>query len=403
MPSSKLLPKGLLHRSDLLPWVAAGGVAAGLGLASGQWGWATAAGVALGYVGTRVLQPAAKTPETVADAAQHAVTAVPEEEPEDEDQFIRHMIGQGRAAVLLHPQLRQDLPPELVQAAGQALRQRMVRLGPGVVVPGRSGNVTLPLEEAEQGETEDPIRWEQVDRFYLDRWTVTNQEYLAFVQDGGYEDTALWNPEIASLVPDFVDSTGAPGPRFWKNGRFLPGEEELPVVGVSWYEALAYARWAGKTLPTAAQWELAAARPVAVGAATLCQRRYPWGDAFQRDRANVWHPGQRKLLAARAIEPVPRGSGIYQLIGNVWEWTLDDFVPADAAGDPPAMKQVRGGAYDTYFESQATAQFQSGQSPLDRKHNVGFRCVVAAALVEGSAGGGEGLVSVAASGSEVSP
>lgn len=402
MALAHLLPNRLPRPSELFPWLLAGGTAAALGYASGQWGWAVAAALALGYLGSRFRTGRRSGRCQPGIPAVHVPSNQDAAEPDDEEQFIRQMLRQGRAAVLLHPQLRADLPPELVDEAVQAVRRRMVRLGPGVVVPGRSGNITLPLDE-EQPPEEATIVWEQVDRFYLDGWVVTNEEYLAFVQDGGYEDPGLWNPEIASLVPDFVDSTGAPGPRFWKNGRFFPGEEELPVVGVCWYEALAYARWAGKTLPTAAQWELAAARPVAVGAATLCQRRYPWGDAFQRERANVWQPGQRRLLPARAIEPSPRGSGLYQLIGNVWEWTLDDFVPPDACGELPALKQIRGGAYDTYFDNQATAQFQSGQSPLDRKHNVGFRCAVAAALVEPKVGGPGQLVAASACAKEVSP
>jgi iron(II)-dependent oxidoreductase len=73
-------------------------------------------------------------------------------------------------------------------------------------------------------------------------------------------------------------------------------------------------------------------------------------------------------------------SGVYQLVGNVWEWTSTNF----GAWDPPAkrlelntpMKSIRGGAFDTYFDGQATCQFQSGESPVERRHNVGFRCAV---------------------------
>jgi len=73
--------------------------------------------------------------------------------------------------------------------------------------------------------------------------------------------------------------------------------------------------------------------------------------------------------------------GIHQLIGNVWEWTASTFRAADLAHGPVVldapMKSIRGGAFDTYFDNQATCQFQSGESPISRKHNIGFRCALA--------------------------
>src|SRR4029077_11354675 len=72
--------------------------------------------------------------------------------------------------------------------------------------------------------------------------------------------------------------------------------------------------------------------------------------------------------------------GIYHLIGNVWEWTADEFLWVATAADQDAnsslLKTVRGGAFDTYFDNQATSQFASGENPLGRKHNVGFRCAL---------------------------
>ena len=90
----------------------------------------------------------------------------------------------------------------------------------------------------------------RVDGYYLDRYPVTNAQYHQFVRHGGYEQMAIWDPEIWPAVLDFVDTTGHAGPRFWRDGRYPRGEDHHPVVGVSWYEAAAYARWVGKRLPT---------------------------------------------------------------------------------------------------------------------------------------------------------
>jgi iron(II)-dependent oxidoreductase len=180
-------------------------------------------------------------------------------------------------------------------------------------------------------------------------------------------------------VIDFVDRTGCPGPRFWNHGKYTHGEEDLPVVGISWYEASAFARWVGKRLPTDPEWEKAGAWPVQLSHDMLLQRRYPWGDGMEREKCNLWGGAGKPV----PVEKYPEGAsagGVYQLIGNVWEWTSGDFCTGayHRRGITLAtpMKSVRGGAYDTYFENQATCQFQSGENPVHRKHNVGFRCAV---------------------------
>lgn len=102
---------------------------------------------------------------------------------------------------------------------------------------------------------------------------------------------------------------------------------------------------------------------------------------MDRERANLWAASSGGTVA---VEEYPEGvsvGGVYQLIGNVWEWTLGDFDPglSDASDEDleqGALKNIRGGAYDTYFENQATCQFASGEVPLARKHNIGFRCVL---------------------------
>ena len=154
-----------------------------------------------------------------------------------------------------------------------------------------------------------------------------------------------------------------------------PTMQHLPVVGVSWFEAWAYARWVGKRLPSDAEWTKAAAWPVESAPGRIAQRRYPWGESFDVRRAHLYGSGHS---APVPVDEFPGGTsvgGIHQLIGNVWEWTSTPL--ADAA-DPTlhvseSVMSVRGGAFDTYFENQATCHFQSGEQALSRRRNIGFR------------------------------
>lgn len=218
-----------------------------------------------------------------------------------------------------------------------------------------------------------------VESMFLDRHAVTNREYRQFVETGGYEQMELWDSSIWPAMVEFVDQTGKYGPHYWNDGRFPAGFDDHPVVGVSWYEASAYARWVGKRLPSDAEWVKAGVWPVSTGG-TPQQRRYPWGDMFDRARANVW--GSRGN-ATLPVDECPGGTsvgGVCQLIGNVWEWTSTHWgvwEPSSKRAETTVpMRSLRGGAFDTYFDSQATCQFQSGDDPLARRRNVGFRCAL---------------------------
>jgi formylglycine-generating enzyme required for sulfatase activity len=126
----------------------------------------------------------------------------------------------------------------------------------------------------------------------------------------------------------------------------------------------------------------------------LLERRYPWGEAMDHNRANVWSSGPGSTVP---VDHFPGGvsvGGVQQLIGNVWEWTVDRFALDDdadqaAAAAQPKIKSIRGGAFDTYLDCQATCHFQSGDQALARKHNIGFRCAISLcdlSLPGGSAG-----------------
>lgn len=216
---------------------------------------------------------------------------------------------------------------------------------------------------------------------YMDRFTVTNGEFAHFVSAGGYGKMELWPQAIWPNVLQFVDQTGYPGPRFWNNGRPPKGKDAHPVVGVSWYEARAYALWVGKRLPTGREWESASAW--CCGSDGRKSNRYPWGNSYDPKKANTWSSGHGSTVPVEQYRDGATPNGIHHLIGNVWEWVSTRFqLTADHEGYHVTfeedMAEIRGGAFNTYFEEQATCQFRSGQPFLYRGDNVGFRCCLPA-------------------------
>ena len=203
----------------------------------------------------------------------------------------------------------------------------------------------------------EPIPVESV---LLDRRCVTNADYARFVQSDGYTNAQLWPEDVLPSVLQFVDATGHPGPSGWSDGKPPAGKLDHPVVGICWYEASAYAAWAGKRLPTTTEWQRAGTWPK-VQRGIGCELRYPWGNAFDPDKANTWSAGRGGTRPARDGVDGETPNGVRQLIGNVWEWVDAQFYPAAERGVSvlldQAMAEIRGGAFDTYFTSHTTCQF----------------------------------------------
>lgn len=217
-----------------------------------------------------------------------------------------------------------------------------------------------------------------VEGYRLARHAVTNAEFQHFVDAGGYGELELWPRDLWEQLADLRDMTGAQAPRYWQEGRHNRRLADHPVVGVSYYEAAAYARWAGYRLPTEAEWQMAASWRLR--SLAHLSRRYPWGDALDVRRCNVWATSLGTTAPVDAFADGNAANGVQQLIGNVWEWTSSDYEVTDergrtVIGDMP-MKSIRGGAFDTYFPSQAASTFRTGLAALVRGHNVGFRCAM---------------------------
>lgn len=173
-----------------------------------------------------------------------------------------------------------------------------------------------------------------VQPFSISRTAVTNEQFAAFVTEGGYQRQELWS----EAGWRWREALAAEYPVYWEplaNGQWLrryfdqmvPLENRHPVLHVNWYEADAYCRWARRRLPTEAEWEMAAsAEPTGDGKSiTDRKRQYPWGDDLPTpERANLdW-----RAMDCLTVDALPAGEsafGCRQMIGNVWEWTADDF------------------------------------------------------------------------------
>jgi iron(II)-dependent oxidoreductase len=214
--------------------------------------------------------------------------------------------------------------------------------------------------------------------FLLARHAVTNDDYQLFVDAGAYSELELWPEELWPHLIDFKDLTGKPGPAYWQEGRYHRDLADHPVVGVCFFEAAAYSKWAGYRMPTEAEWQMAASWRIRSSAHV--HRRYPWGDALDLDLCNIWASGQGGTLPVSACSGGMAPNGVLQLIGNTWEWVDADFEAVDRDGrqvmGDTLLKVIRGGAYDTYFPWQAVSAFRSGLCCVSRWHNVGFRCAM---------------------------
>ncbi|MEK6320933.1 MAG: SUMF1/EgtB/PvdO family nonheme iron enzyme [Acidobacteriota bacterium] len=235
----------------------------------------------------------------------------------------------------------------------------------------------------------------EVKPFSISRTSVTQGEFAAFVEDGGYQRSELWN----ETGWQWRQKAGAEHPVYWQptsTGRWLRRhfdqwvtlEDRVPVIHINWYEADAYCRWAGRRLPTEAEWEMAAScEPSSDGFGINARKRlYPWGDQRPTpDRANLdW--GEMGGIDVDELPLSDSAFGCRQMIGNCWEWTSTDFGPyPDFAPGPYKEysepwfgdhKVLRGGCWVTR-SSMIHNAYRNFYTPDRRDVWAGFRtCAV---------------------------
>jgi len=234
-------------------------------------------------------------------------------------------------------------------------------------------------------DNEGPAHEVEVPSYWIDTTPVTNERYQRFIEAGGYEDPSVWT----AAGWRWRQEADLSAPQFWRrdgdgwlrlrfgNLEAVPADE--PVVHVCWYEADAYARWAGRRLPTEAEWEKAARHDPGTGVS----RRWPWGELEPTSaHANL---GQG-LLGPTPVGAYPDGVspwGCHQMVGDVWEWLASDFLPYPGFHAYPypeysevffgdGHKMLRGGSWATH-PSVGRTTFRNWDLPIRRQIFAGFR------------------------------
>jgi formylglycine-generating enzyme required for sulfatase activity len=316
-------------------------------------------------------------------------------------------------------QERPDLSPVPVIPRGAPNTRGQVRISGGVFWMGDSHGDGYVAD----GET--PVHQVELSSYLIDAKAVTNAQFAAFVKATGYVTeaerdgvSAVFHLAVQAEPTDVIGA--ASGTPWWRVVRgadwrrpagplsSIADLQNHPVVHVSWRDADAYCRWAGKRLPTEAEWEYAAR-------GGLDRARYPWGDELTpggRWRCNIWQGDFPRhntledghLTTAPVTAFAPNGHGLYNPVGNVWEWCQDVFRPteyadraaaakaagADVVRDPLAeasdaadrtqdaatRRVMRGGSYlchDSYCNRYRVAA-RSSNTAESSAGNIGFRC-----------------------------
>jgi|SRR5699024_9135073 len=271
-----------------------------------------------------------------------------------------------------------------------------------VYLPG--GEFLMGTEDKEgfHSDHEGPVKKVKVEPFYIDKTTVTNEEFKTFVDDTSYVTDAEkygWSFVFFKFLTkkQIIESQRLSSTPWWYavskaywyqpegEGSNITDRLNHPVIHVSWNDAKAFAKWAGKRLPSEKEWEYAAR-------GGLVQKKYPWGDELipnGEHQCNIWQgqfPNENTLddgyLGTAPVDTYSvNGYGLYNMAGNVWEWCADWFdksINMLAKVDLQAPKVMRGGSYLCHHSycNRYRVGARSSNTIESSTGNLGFRCVM---------------------------
>ena len=252
-------------------------------------------------------------------------------------------------------------------------------------IPANLDNMALiPAGEFQMGSNDDeafsdehPTQTVFLDAFYMDKYPVTNAQYMAFVNA---------NPQWSNprSVTKFISAIYNDGYYLshWNKNNYPESKADHPIVYISWYAAMAYAQWVGKRLPTEAEWEKAAR-------GGLTDQKYPWGNSIDTGKANC----DKNVGSTTPIGNYPANEyDLYDMVGNVWEWCLDEygfygsFPRRNLFSEESIIKVtnnfknikrsrvLRGGSWITTIQDVGVAN-RYPNPPRFMNSEIGFRCV----------------------------
>jgi formylglycine-generating enzyme len=285
------------------------------------------------------------------------------------------------------------------------------------MVPVPAGDFLMGSDDPDTftADGEGPVRAVYLSRYFIDATAVTNRQFAAFVKSTGFQTDAErfgWSYVFHALlapgagpavrdgvVPDapwWIAVNGASWRAPEGPGSDVAGRPNYPVVHVSWHDAAAYAAWAGKRLPTEAEWERAAR-------GGLRQARFPWGDELVPrggHRCNIWqgefprfNSGEDGYVGPAPVKAFrPNGFGLYNTSGNVWEWCSDRWSATWHREDRPqtrvdpqgpsdgADRVIRGGSYLCHasYCNRYRVAARTSNAPDSTTGHTGFRCAASA-------------------------
>lgn len=231
-----------------------------------------------------------------------------------------------------------------------------------VLVP--AGEFTMGTDDPNAPADQRPARKVNVDAFYIDKHEITNAQFKEFILAGGYNKREYWTKDGWNFIQKDYFYLSYPKKIKYRIDKPLGFGDNListapdhPVIGVSWYEAAAYAKWAGKRLPLEIEWEKAARG--------IDARIYPWGNKFDYSKLNYF-PNHKMLFSVGSFPEGASPYGVLDMAGSVAEWCADKTHGKDTI-------VIKGGGWNS-MRLQLTSIHYEAKPPTHRSYSLGFRC-----------------------------